>query len=113
MTFTPKIPGFDELYKDDISKEKAKTNYILSLDCFFDYINSLNYEEALIKWSFISYNDNPVSFLFWEECNNFHSKTINFYHIKEFFLSNKENILPSAITPIEVESKLLEVTVLS
>ncbi|ENV18410.1 hypothetical protein ACG9X6_23330 [Acinetobacter guillouiae] len=77
-------------FEFDISKEKAKTNYILSLDCFFDYINSLNYEEALIKWSFISYNDNPVSFLFWEECNNFHSKTINFYHIKESFLSNKE-----------------------
>jgi len=76
----------------EISKVTSQTNYILSLECFFQYLYSLTYEESLIKWSFISYNKNPVSFLFWENCANFSSKYINFYHIDESFLSNKEDI---------------------
>lgn len=82
----------DIILEFEISKKTSTINYILSLECFFQYLYSLTYEESLIKWSFIGYNDNPISFLFWEDCTNFSSKTINFYHIKEFFLSNKENI---------------------
>lgn len=76
----------------DISKEVCGVNYILSLNCFFEYLLSLTYEESLIKWSFISYNKNPVSFLFWDDCNNFSSDVIKFYNIKESFLIRESKI---------------------
>lgn len=76
----------DDFYLEfDISKQNSKVNYILSLKCFFDYLYLLTYEGALIKWSFLSYAS-PVSFFFWEECTNFSSITINFYHLKDQFL---------------------------
>lgn len=79
----------DDLHLEfDISKQKAKFNYVLSVVDFFEYLQSLNCEDSLTKWSFISYS-NPVSFLFWEDCQNFSSSTINFYNVKEQFLEKE------------------------